>query len=125
MSISKRTIKARTTQKTNSELVDTIHAARKNSVWVEKGIARYLSGSTRVMPEVNLNMLEKNCEAGDIAIVPGKILGTGSINKKIKVCAFKFSKQAMEKLKAKKCETGSIMDEIKNNPKATGVKIII
>ena len=125
MEISKRTIKARTEKKTNTELVETINAARKNSSWTKTGVARYLSVSTRVMPEINLTRLEKHSEKGDIIIFPGKILGSGNINKKIKVCAFKFSKQAMEKLKAKSCETGKIIDEIKNNPKAAGVRIVI
>src|SRR3989344_334775 len=103
MEISKTTIKERTEKKTNAKLVETINAARKNSAWTKLRVARYLSASTRMMPEVNLTKLEKHSEAGDIVVVPGKVLGSGSISKKITVYAFKFSEQAIEKLKAKKC----------------------
>ncbi len=120
--ISTTRIKKRTRNKTNKELVETIQLAKKNPVWLN--VSGYLSSSTRNMPEVNLSEIELNSKEGDTIIVPGKVLGEGDITKKLRVCAFKFSHEAFIKLKNKKCETVMLIDEIKKNPKAMGVRVI-
>ncbi len=56
--------------------------------------------------------------------MPGKILSEGSIDKKIKVVAFNFSEKAKAKLIKEGCEVKSILEEIKSNPEAKGLKII-
>jgi large subunit ribosomal protein L18e len=123
--ITKTQVKQRTVKKTNSELVETINMARKNDAWEAMGVAAKLSMSTRKMAELNLSNIDKHSEEGDTVVVPGKVLGTGNINKKIKVIAMSFSQSAREKLKQKKCETASIIEEINKNPKATGLRMII
>src|SRR3989344_5738581 len=125
MKRSKTTIKKRIGKKTNPELVETVKLIRKNSSWNNLGIAEHLSSSSRKMPEVNLAKIELHSEQGDNIIIPGKVLGAGSINKKIKVCAFKFSKEALTKLKDKKCDVLTISEEINKNPKATGLRVLI
>ena len=66
----------------------------------------------------------KETEEGDTVVVPGKVLSNGEINKKIRIVALSFSKEAEEKLGKKKCEVVSILEEIKVNPKAEGIKIL-
>ena len=56
--ISVTKIKKRAREKTNKELVDTINLAKKNYGWLK--ISKYLSSSTRNMPEVNLSRIESN-----------------------------------------------------------------
>ncbi len=46
------------------------------------------------------------------------------IDKKLKVVALNFSEKAREKLLSAKCEVSNILDEIKSNPSANGIKII-
>ncbi len=125
MKRSKTTIKKRIGKKTNPELVETVKLIRKNSSWSSLGIAEHLTSSSRKMPEVNLTKIDTHSEQGDSIIIPGKVLGSGSINKKIKVCAFKFSKEALNKLKDKKCDVLTISEEINKNPKATGLRVVI
>jgi len=125
MKISRTTIKNRTGRKTNSELVETLDAIRKNKSWSGLEVARYLSSASRKMPEMNLSKLSAHSEEGDSIILPGKVLGAGEIKHKMKVCAFKFSKQALDKLHEKKCETSLIIDEVNKNPKATGLRMLI
>lgn len=119
---SKTTIKERTRRKTNPELVETIKASTKNPAWHK--IAEKLSSSRRKMLEINLKEIDKNSESGDVVVVAGKVLGAGNIGKKIRISALKFSKEALEKLKACKCETTSIISEMSKNPSAKGVRII-
>ena len=123
MEISKTKIGKRSKKKTNSFLVETINSSKKNSAW--GSVAVYLSSSSRNLPEVNLAKINNNSKEGDTIVVPGKVLAKGFVDKKIRVCAFKFSEEAIAKLKDKKCEVVSIIEEIKVNPKATGVKILI
>lgn len=120
--ISKTKIKQRKRKKTNSELVETIEAAIKNPAW-EK-IAAILSGSRQTYSVININEIEKKTTAGDTVVVPGKVLSEGTLTKKVRVCAVSFSKEAREKIKNAKGDALSILEEIRKNAKAEGVKVI-
>jgi len=120
---SKTQIDRQAQRKGNSELVETIIAAKKNSAWLK--IAGVLAYPRRQKVEINLDIIEGKSKEGDTIIVPGKILGKGNISKKVVVIALGFSEEAMKKLKEKKCETRKILEEINKNPKAQGIKVIM
>ena len=120
--ISKTRIKKKTERKKDNSLVDTINSARKHAPWMK--IAHILSGPKRKYAEVSLGEIEKKSVSGETLVIPGKVLGTGNIIKKIRVCALGFSSSARIKLKSSKSESASILEEINKNPKAQGVKII-
>ena len=119
---SKTKIDEQAKRKRNPELVETIIKAKKNNKWLD--ISRLLSSPRRRKICVNLDEIEKEAKEGDTILIPGKVLGKGDINKKLVVIAFSFSKEAEEKLKNKKCGVKTILEEIKANPNAQGVKII-
>lgn len=73
---------------------------------------------------MNLKDIEKVTTEGDTVVVPGKVLGSGNVNKKVRICALNFSESAKEKLKESKGEIVTIIEEIKKNPKAEGIKIL-
>lgn len=118
---SKTKIETQIRKKNNSELVETIISAKKNPEWLE--IASILSGSRKNMKDANLSEIdEKAKERGfNKAVIPGKVLSQGKINKKIKIIALSFSDKAKEKLSEAGCETSSILEEIKSNPSAKGL----
>ncbi len=116
---SKTLIDKQLQRKRNPELVETLMAAKKNDSWLE--IASILSGPKR--KRINLNLNEINKEDGKI-VIPGKVLSQGDVNKKIKVIALSFSEKAKEKLLNSGCEVSSILEEIKSNPSAEGIKIL-
>lgn len=120
---SKTKIDKQLQRKTNPELVETILKAKKKEGWLK--IADTLSRPRKRKAGVNLDTINKQTKEGDTVVVPGKVLGVGNISKKIRVAALGFSESAKEKLKAKKGEIVSIQEEIKANPKAQGIKIII
>lgn len=120
--LSKTKIKSNTRKKTSEELVETIKLAAKNPHWLK--IADSISRSRSNYSAVNLKNIEENAAEGDTIIVPGKILSQGEITKKIRLCALSISKEAKEKLKNSKSEFFSLIHEIKNNPKAEGIKIV-
>lgn len=119
---SKTKIEKQSQRKRNPEIVKTIRAAKKKDKWIE--IAGILSGPRRKMPSLNLTEIDKDSKEGDIVVIPGKVLSQGEINKKIKVVALAFSEKAREKLMKSKSDHTSILEEIKKNPEAKGIKIL-
>ena len=73
---------------------------------------------------MNLEELGKKIKDEKIVVVPGKILSQGEFDKKIKVVALNFSDKAKEKLKKSGLEISTILEEVKKNPEAKGVKIL-
>jgi large subunit ribosomal protein L18e len=119
---SKTKISKQLERKSNSNLAETILVAKKQEAWV--GIAGILSSPRRNRICINLEEINKEAKAGETIIVPGKVLSQGDIDKKIKVVAFSFSEKAREKLLSAKCEVSYILDEIKSNPSAKGIKTL-
>ena len=120
--ISKTKLFQRIEKKRNPEIIETIIACKKNGAWLK--IGQIISNSRKKMPVVNLFEIEKESRDGDLIIVPGKVLGNGEITKKIRIAAMNFSESAREKLSKHKSEIVTILEEIKKNPKAGGMKIL-
>lgn len=114
-------IKKQIKKKTNEDIVKTILNAAKNKKWLD--VARIISSPRRKRKSVNLQEINKEYKDGDIIVVPGKVLSQGEIDKKIKIVALGFSESAKEKLSKSKKDFTYLIDEIKKNPDAKGVKI--
>ena len=84
-------------------------------------IVRLMSKPKRQRVSVNLAKLEKLANSGENVIVPGKVLGRGSMTKKINVAAVVYSGDAEKKLK----EAGCTVIGIKEMLKKDNVRIII
>ncbi len=122
MTISKTKIGKRITRKTNPEIVRTLLVLKKNKSWLK--IAQIISSSTRKFSSINLDKINKASKEGDTIVVPGKVLSSGRLDKKIRIAALSFSEKAMEKLREVKAEIASLIEEVKKNPEARGIKIL-
>jgi large subunit ribosomal protein L18e len=71
-----------------------------------------------------LSTINRNTKKSDVVVVPGKILGSGTINHAVTVASFGASEKAKEKLVAAKAKYLSIPELLEKNPKGTNVKII-
>ena len=120
--ISKTKLKFDAKRKTNPAVSETLNLALKSKSWLP--IAKIIAASRRKYAKINLKDIEKKTTAGDTVVIVGKVLGSGDVTKKVRVCALGFSKSALDKLKKSKSEIVSIAEEIKKNPKAEGIKII-
>ena len=118
---SKTLIEKQLQRKTNSELVETIIACKKNEAW--NSVGAVISGSRRNQINTNVEDLNKTESNEKVIVVPGKVLSQGEISKKVKVVALSFSEKAKEKLIKAGCEVSSILEEIKSNPSAKGVVV--
>ena len=123
MTKTKTKIESQIRRKTNNELVETTIAAKKKVKWLE--VASILSSPRRESIDLNLGQIDFLAKDGDVVVIPGKVLSQGEIKKKIRVVAYKFSEKAKEKLLKEKIQISSIMDEIKKNPEAKGVRVLI
>lgn len=109
-------------KKTSTELVETIIASKKNNAWNQ--IAAVLSGPRKNRLNINLDQISKISKAGETIAIPGKVLSQGEIDKKVKLVALAFSESARKKIIEAKSEMESLLNEIKKNPGAKGVRIL-
>lgn len=117
--ISKTKITKRLGKKRNPLIVETIKLAKKQN---QLELAKKLSSSNKNYKNINLSFFEKINDK--TVLIPGKVLGNGEINHKKTIIALSFSESAKEKLKSAKCETKTIIEELKHNKELKGVKIL-
>jgi large subunit ribosomal protein L18e len=96
--------------------------AENVNLW--KRIALDLSAPSRNRRVINLYKINECAKDNETIIVPGKVLGTGDIERKVTIAAFSFSSQAAEKLKSKNCSMMSITELMQKNPKGKNVRIL-
>ncbi len=115
-------------KKENPELVELIRELKMKSkehkapIW--RDIAERLERPLRVWPEVNVSRLERYANDGETIIVPGKVLGSGVLTKKVTVAAWKFSRSAREKIEKAGGRVISIRELMDENPRGTNVRIM-
>ncbi len=116
------------TESTNPERILLINFLRKQSreknaeVW--RAVAENLAKPKPQRATVNLSQINRNTQKNDTVIVPGKVLGTGSLNHSLTIAAFDVSDNAKKKLKATRAKYLSIPDLVAKNPTGTNVKIM-
>ena len=90
----------------------------KTNIW--KTITNELEKPTRKRRSVNLSKINRHSKDNETILVPGKVLGTGTVTKNITIAAFQFSESAKNKLK----NCMNIQELIKKNPKGKNIRIL-
>jgi large subunit ribosomal protein L18e len=115
------------TNKTNPLLLETIselkRVSRENEAPIWRDIAKRLERSRRNWAEVNISKLALLHE-GETAVIAGKLLGAGLIDRAVTIAAFSYSESAAQKIKAVGGEILSIGELAEKNPKGTNVRIM-
>jgi large subunit ribosomal protein L18e len=106
-----------------SLIIDLKKLSTKEKVAIWKRVANDLNKPSRSRSEVSVEDIEAHIRTGEIALVPGKILSQGELNKKVTVAAFKFSDAAKEKIN-KSGKAITIQQLMKENPKGKKVRIL-
>ena len=119
---SKTKISKQVKRKTNLNLVETILLAKKAKAWLK--VAGILSGPRRKRKNINLKDLNKKVKDKGKYVFAGKVLSLGEVDKKFEITALEYSEKAKEKLLKSGCKVSNILDEIKKNPAAAGIKIL-
>ena len=94
---------------------------QKVKIW--KRLATDLERPTRIRRKINVYKIDKYAKEGETIVVPGKVLGTGDLTKKVNVAAFTFSESAVKKI-SENGKAMSIFDLISKNPKGSKVRIL-
>jgi len=119
---------AKRTGPTNPYLKELIQFLRKKGgelkVPLWKTVAEKLEKPTRQRVEVNLSRIERYAKEGETIVVPGVVLGCGSLTKKLTIAAWRFSKKAKEKIEKVGGRAISIKQLFEENPKGSNVKLM-
>jgi large subunit ribosomal protein L18e len=99
-------------------------AFKRNKAPIWRALQGELAGPRANRREINVRRLAEITKADEIVVVPGKVLGTGSLGHKLTVCAFSVSEIAARKI----IESGGTVltfdDLINKHPDGKGLRII-
>jgi large subunit ribosomal protein L18e len=114
--------------KTNPHLITLIHelkqASHKHDAPIWKDIAKRLEKPLRNWPVVNLNRIDRCINEKETALIPGKVVSTGTLSKKVSIAAWGFTEKAEKKIKQAGGTSITLNDVLKNNPKGTNIRIV-
>lgn len=109
---------------TDPNLIRLIINLRKTKKKIWRKIAEQLQKSRRARVAVNLSKISRHTKEGNFVVVPGKVLGSGSLNHKVSIAALMFSKEAEDKIRNAGGESITIEKLMTKNPNGTDVLII-
>jgi len=97
---------------------------RESGVALWRDLARRLERPSRNIAEVNLSKLDRYTAEKEVVVVPGKVLGSGTMQHPVTVAALAFSANSRDAIKAVKGDCITIEELVEKNPKGKGVRII-
>jgi large subunit ribosomal protein L18e len=100
------------------------NAFKKNKAPIWRALEKELAGPRANRREINVRRLAELTKADEVVVVPGKILGTGSLGHKLTVCAFSISETAAKKIIESGGKVVTFDDLIKKHSDGKGVRII-
>ena len=119
---------ARKIKKTDPMLTSLIRdlkrSAYENDAPIWKDIAVRLEKASRNWPVVNLDKINRYINENETALIPGKVLSSGNLTKKVSIAAWNFSDKSVDKIKKAGCKLLTIQDLAKDNPKGKDVRIL-
>jgi large subunit ribosomal protein L18e len=114
---------------TNTKLRSLIDDLRKQSfsdkIMLWKRLASDLEKSTRQRRIVNLSRINRFTKDGETIVVPGKVLASGELQRRVTIAAWKFSQQALEKIERANAKAISISELMQSDPKGKRVRIVV
>ena len=114
--------------KSNPRLLELIEELKRHSyenkapIW--KDTACRLSKPRRNWAEVNISRISRYAKKGDVILVPGKLLGSGNIDRPVTVASFHASEVARRKITDSGGLVLTIEELMNKNPKGSGVRIM-
>ena len=121
-----RSIRSGPTDPNTRALINALRkTSSKHDVRIWKRVAELVARPTRTRPTVNVGKIERHTNAGDIVVVPGKVLGSGIMSHKVTVAALNASSTARSAIVAAGGSLISIDELMKQIPKGRGITIIV
>lgn len=117
-------LKGRTDPNKKTLIIALKKAGIEHNVTIWKKISKELATSNRKRVAINLSHIDRVTNAGDNIVVPGKVLGSGTLTHKLKITAESFSETAKEKITSTGSQFFSFEELLKSNPNGTNLRII-
>lgn len=118
----------RTSEKTNPRLTNLIallkEAGRTNDAAIWRDIAFRLEAPHRNYAEVNISKINRYASKGETILVPGKVLGTGTLEQPVTIAALNFSKSAEGKILDANGSCLTIEQLLLSNPRGSHIRIL-
>jgi large subunit ribosomal protein L18e len=114
---------SKTNPRLQSLIAELKSVARDSGANVWQDVADRLEKPRRTHAEVNLGRIERYAEEDETVVVPGKVLGSGVLQKDVTVAAVDFSSTARTKIE----QVGDAMElekAVETNPDGTDVRVI-
>ncbi len=92
------------------------------NIW--KRVATDLEKPSRQRRTINLSKINRFTKDNEIIVIPGKVLGTGSLKRKLTISAYQFSEGAKEKITESGSNIVSLLDLSKESPQGKKIRII-
>jgi len=106
-----------------SLIADLKSAAREGDGDVWSDVAERLEKPRRTHAEVNLGRIERYAREDETVVVPGKVLGSGVLQKDVTVAAVDFSKTAERKID-QVGESLGLEQALEQHPDGSNVRVI-
>jgi large subunit ribosomal protein L18e len=114
---------SKTNPRLSSLIADLKSAARNSGGDVWGDVAERLEKPRRTHAEVNLGRIERYARGDETVVVPGKVLGSGTLRKEVTVAAVDFSGTAETKIE-QVGETVRLEQALEDNPEGANVRVI-
>jgi len=117
-----------TTVKTNpslNRLIEDLRAlSRESGAPLWRDLAERLARRKRHWSEVNLSRVSRTANDGETVVVPGVLLGSGELTKKVTIATFRVSAGARAKVSKAGGKVVGLRELAAANPKGSGVRIV-
>ena len=114
---------SKTNPRLNSLIADLKSAARSSESDVWSDVADRLEKPLSTHAEVNLGRIERYAQESETVVVPGKVLGSGVLQKEVDVAAVNFSGTAQTKIE-QVGDTMKLEEALEQNPDGSNVRVI-
>lgn len=100
------------------------NAFKRNKAPIWRALQEELTSPRANRREINVRRLAEITKADEVVVIPGKVLGAGSLGHKLTVCAFSISETAATKIIESGGKVVTFDDLIYKHPEGKGVRII-
>ncbi|MCL9812957.1 MULTISPECIES: 50S ribosomal protein L18e [Natranaeroarchaeum] len=114
---------SKTNPRLSSLIAELKSVSRTEDANVWSDVASRLEKPRRTHAEVNLGRIERYAQEDETVVVPGKVLGSGVLQKSVTVAAVDFSGTAERKID-QVGETVELEQAIEQNPEGSNVRVI-
>jgi large subunit ribosomal protein L18e len=124
--IMEKSVKSGPTDPNTRALINALRkTSTKHNVGIWKRVAELIARPARQRATVNIGKISRHTNAGDIIVVPGKVLGSGNLSHKVTVAALNASTSARTVIVGAGGSLISINELLTQVPKGKGVTIIV